>query len=158
MMDDRASSEKAVAFVVARLSSSRLPAKHFRRIGDRPLLQWVVDRLKQSQEIDSIVLATVNEAANTPLKAFARQNGIDCFWYEGEVDHVTTRLRRAAEAHSADICVLVSADCPLIHAPAIDQIISHLRQHPEADTARFPADASQRQIALQGIVASRIRA
>jgi spore coat polysaccharide biosynthesis protein SpsF len=118
----------------------------------------VIDRLKQSHEMDSIVLATVNEAANTPLKAFARQHGIDCFWYAGHVDHVTTRLRRAAEAYLADICVLVSADCPLIHAPAIDRIVSIMRQHPEADTARFPADLSQRQIALQGIVANRIRA
>ncbi|PID40428.1 MAG: hypothetical protein CR984_03280 [Proteobacteria bacterium] len=157
-MADRPISKKAVAFVVARLSSSRLPAKQMRRIGDRSLLQWVIDGLKQSREIDSIVLTTVNEAVNTPLKAFARQNGIDCFWYEGEVDHVTTRLRRAAEAHRADLCVLVSADCPLIHAPAIDRIVAQLRQHPDADTARFPPDASGRQIALQGIVASRIEA
>jgi spore coat polysaccharide biosynthesis protein SpsF len=150
--------EKTVAFIVARLSSSRLPAKHLRRIGDRPMLQWIVDRLRQCNELDQIVLATVNEPENRPLQAFAVENGFACFWYEGQVDQVTTRLRRAAEAFNADICVLVSGDCPLVHAPAIDEIIRSLKKSPDADTVRLPGNVQGQAPALQGIVAGRRRA
>ena len=150
--------ERAVAFIVARLSSSRLPSKHQRLIGDRSLLDWVVHRLRQSEELNEIVLATVDEPENQPLKEFAKKRGLACFWYEGEVDHVTTRLRRAAEAFDADICVLVSADCPLIHAPAIDEIIRSVKNNPDADTVRLPGDAYGQSAALQGIVIGRIKA
>lgn len=144
--------------MVARLSSSRLPAKHMRTIGDRPLLQWVVDQLRHCKELDDIVLATVAEAENRPLKDFAEKNDMPCFWYEGEVDQVTTRLRRAAEAFDADVCVLVSADCPLIHAPTIDRLIQSLKETPDADTVRLSPDSHGHPSALQGIVASRKKA
>ena len=158
MMRHGLNEEQSVAFIVARLSSSRLPAKHMRRIGDRPMLQWVVDHLRLSEELDEIVLATVAEPENLPLKDFAKKNGIACYWYEGEVDHVTTRLRRAAEAFEADICVLVSGDCPLIYAPAIDEIIRCLKNRPDADTVRLSADAQGWPPAIQGIVAGRKKA
>ena len=122
------------------------------------MLKWVVDQLRSSKELDDIVLSTVAEPENLPLKEFAEKYGITCFWYEGEVDHVTTRLRRAAESYHADICVLVSADCPLIHAPAIDESIQSLKNNSDADTVRFLADTDGQPPALQGIVIGRIKA
>ena len=110
------------------------------------------------RDLDEIVLATVAEAENRPLQEFAEKNGIACFWYEGAVDHVTTRLRRAAEVYDADICVLVSGDCPLIHAPAIDQMICSLKENPDTDTVRLSADAHGQPPALQGIVVGRKKA
>ncbi|MBW2097104.1 MAG: hypothetical protein JRI80_19795, partial [Deltaproteobacteria bacterium] len=53
--------ERAVAFVVVRLSSSRLPEKQFRLIGDRSILQWIIDELRICKELDEIVIATVAE-------------------------------------------------------------------------------------------------
>ena len=149
--------ERTVAFIVVRLSSSRLPAKQLRTIGDRSLLNWILDRLSQSQQIDEIVIATVAEAANEPLRKFARQKGIACFWYEGEVDHVTTRLRKAAEVFKADICVLVSGDCPLVYAPAIDQMIYELKNSPGADIVRILSGGRNIRSALEGVSVARRR-
>jgi len=150
--------ERTVAFLVVRLSSSRFPGKQLRTIGDRSLLNWILDRLSQSQQIDQIVIATVAEAANEPLRDLARQKGVACFWYEGEVDHVTTRLRRAAEVFEADVCVLVSGDCPLVHAPAIDQMIGELKRTPAADIVRILSDDRNSRPALEGISVARRRA
>ncbi len=150
--------EKTVAFMVARLSSSRLPKKQFRKIGPYTILEWIYRELKKSEEIDEIVLATVAEAANEPLKDWCKTKDIPCFWYRGEIDHVTTRLRKAAEEFCADICVLISGDCPLIYAPAIDNLIAQLRQHNEADVISVISDSSDRQIALQGVGVARRRA
>ncbi len=150
--------EKAVAFIVARLGSSRLPAKQFRNIGDRTLIDWIFDELRKCGQLDEIVLATVAEPTNEPLRDWCVSKGIACYWYEGETDHVTTRLRKAAEEFGADICVLVSGDCPLIYAPAIDRLISELRLHPDADLIRVKKDEAGTAAALQGIGVARRRA
>ncbi len=125
--------EKTVAFLVARSSSSRLPGKHFKIIGDRPLLAWTIAGLRQCREVDEIVLATVAEPANEGLRDFAANQGLPCFWYEGDVNHVTTRLRLAAEEYGADICLLISGDCPLMYAPAIDDLLRQFKKNPKAD-------------------------
>jgi len=117
------SSPKTTAFLLARLSSSRMPSKHFRHIGPKTMLAWIVSRLRQCREIDEIIITTVAESANEPLRSYAQEEDLPCFWYEGEVDHVTTRLRRAAEWAKSDICILVSGDCPLIYAPMLDEML-----------------------------------
>ena len=150
--------ERSVAFIVARLSSSRFSAKQLRTIGNRSLLDWILDRLSQSRQIDEIVIATVAETPNEPLREFADQKGIACFWFEGQVDHVTTRLRRAAETYDADICILVSGDCPLVHAPAIDQMISELKKTPHAAVVRIVDDANNNPTALEGVSVARLGA
>jgi spore coat polysaccharide biosynthesis protein SpsF len=150
--------ERTVAFVVARLNSSRFAAKHLRTIGDRSLLSWTLDHISQSRQIDEIVVATVAEASNEPLRGFSMQKGVSCFWFEGDVNHVTERLRRAAETFNADICVLVSGDCPLMHAPAIDYMIHGLKNAPQADFVRVLSDARNNPSALEGVVVARRRA
>ena len=150
--------DRAVAFIVARLSSSRLPGKQFRFIGDRSMLQWIVDHLRACEELDDIVIATVAEKENKPLRKFARDQGLPCFWYEAEVDHVTTRLRKAAEEFNADICILVSGDCPLIYVPGIDHLIREARNHPDADVIKAANDDKGKPPALEGIEVARKRA
>lgn len=150
--------ERAVAFVVVRLSSSRLPAKQLRKIGQRTILEWIVDNLRLCQELDGIVLATVAEPENEILREVAQRLRLPLFWYEGDVNHVTTRLRLAAEHHQADICLLISADCPLIHAPAIDELIRRMRRSPEADCLTFPPLADGRHCLLDGTQIARLSA
>lgn len=124
--------EKAVAFLVARLNSSRLEAKQFRAIGDRSLLEWTLKHLRSSKELSQIVVTTVAEPGNEPLRTFAAEQGLDCYWYDGDPNHVTHRLSSAAQTYQADICVLISGDCPLVDGPLIDLMIQGLRDAPEA--------------------------
>ncbi|GAB4236514.1 MAG: hypothetical protein Kow00109_10100 [Acidobacteriota bacterium] len=148
--------ELAVAFVVARLSSSRLPAKQLRSVGGKPLLAWTVGELRRCRELDRIVLATTADSSDDPLEGFARDAGIGCFRYAGDVNEVTTRLRRAAESEGAEICVLVSGDCPLLDAALIDNAVATLRRRPEADYVAWrPA---KQHAALEGVLVARRRA
>ncbi len=147
---------RSLAFVVARLTSSRLPNKQFRRIGDRPLLEWTIEELRRCRKLDGIVLATAEEPENEPLREFCRTRGLECFWFDGDVNHVTTRLRRAAEHYRADIGVLVSGDCPLLQAEAIDDLISALERNEDADFVQLAGRTDPP--ALQGVVISRTAA
>lgn len=149
------SHQTSVAFIVARLSSSRLPGKQLRTIGGSTLLQLILDALKQCREVDRIVLATVAEESNQPLRDWAAERHLDCFWYEGAIDQVTTRLCKAAEHYNADICVLISADCPLIDPLAVDTLIRNLKAAPKADYTTLPNDAANRSCLLQGVFAAR---
>lgn len=150
--------ERAVAFVVARLNSSRLPEKHLRRIGDKTLLDWVIGNLRGCQELAEIVIATVAEPCNEPLRAYAHKEGLPCYWYKGDPDQVTTRLRQAAEDFAAEICVLVSGDCPLINGAALDQLIRQFRIVSSGDYILVPADERGRGAVLEGINVARLRA
>ena len=150
--------EKAVAFIVARLTSSRLRGKQMRYIGDKTILDWVVWHLKQCKQIDEIVIATVAEPENRPLIEFAKTRGIQCYWYEGEVEHVTTRLRTAAEVFNADICLLISADCPLLHAPALDDLVGEIRSSIELDQIDIKPNLEGEPAMMQGVIVARKKA
>lgn len=147
--------ERTVAFVVARLTSSRLVAKHFQLVGGRPLIEWTLEGLRQSKEIDEVVIATVAEHENEPLRTLAEEEGLECFWYEGDVNHVTTRLRRAAEAFGAEICLLISGDCPLMHGPCIDELLRQFRASSDAGCMQVSALEDGRVPALEGVMMAR---
>lgn len=118
--------KKIVAFIVARLTSTRMPNKHFRHIGNKPLIKWTTDQLKQSRLINNIVIATVDCPENKPLQEFAKQEEINCFFYQGDINDVVGRLTTAAIQFDAEVCILISGDCPLIYAPSLDRQIEAL--------------------------------
>ena len=155
---EKSKTERAIAFIPVRLSSSRLPEKHFKKIGNKTILEWLIQNLRQCQQLDEIVIATAAESANEPLKAFSRDLDLPLFWYEGNIDHVTTRLRLAAETYQADICLLISGDCPLVHGPTLDFLVEEFRKEPMADILAMPTNSNGEHSALEGVMVSRLRA
>lgn len=129
--------ERVVAFIVARLSSSRLPNKQLRKIGEKRLLDWTIKSLKRSNFLDKIVITTVNEDGNRPLGKVAEEHGVDIFWFNGDANDVVGRLRQASDVFKADIPVLISGDCPLIYAPSLDKLIAKAKEEKEIDFVEF---------------------
>lgn len=152
------SRERAVAFVVARLSSSRLPQKQLQPIGEHSIIDWIMRSLSHCGELDRIVLATVAGPENEPLRVLALQRGWTLFWYDGEVNDVVGRLARAAVAFEADICLLISADCPLVHGPSVDQLVRQLRDQPSADYLVTPSLDAGKVCLLEGVQLARRKA
>ncbi len=147
--------EKVVAFIVARLNSSRFPAKQLRKIGPKPLLSWTIEHLKESKEIDEIVIATVAEKANFPLKQFASEHRIPHFWYQGDPNEVTSRLCAAAKKHAADICILISGDCPLVDGKIIDKLVNDFRDSQNKDFICLPPLNDTSHCMIQGVSIAR---
>lgn len=129
--------ERVVAFIVARLSSSRLPKKHLKRIGNKRLLDWTIENLKKSRFLDEIVIATTNEEENRLLGDLAKEHGIDVFWFNGDINDVVGRLKCAADVFEADVPVLISGDCPLIYAPSLDRLIKKAKDEKDVDYVKF---------------------
>jgi spore coat polysaccharide biosynthesis protein SpsF len=110
-----------IAIVLARSDSVRLPGKHFNKIGNLSLLEFIWHRLKVSQSIDRIVLATTCRSLDDDLVKLARKIGYVVV--RGELNDVLKRFKLAADICSADIIVKVNGDSPFISAQLIDDMI-----------------------------------
>ena len=115
-----------VALIQARMGSSRFPGKVLADLSGRPMLWHVVKRVRQARNVDQVVVATTNEAADDPIAQFCAQEGIDCF--RGSEHDVLDRFYRAAKASGADVVIRVTADCPLIDPEVIDKVISRFER------------------------------
>lgn len=101
----------------ARMTSTRLPGKVLLPIAGRPVLQYHLDRLKQSGY--PVFLATTVNKTDDPLAAFGQQHQIPV--YRGDEQNVLSRYYEAARAFNLDVIVRVTSDCPLIDGTLIRQ-------------------------------------
>ncbi|MGB8365374.1 MAG: cytidylyltransferase domain-containing protein [Rhizomicrobium sp.] len=115
---------RVVALIQARMGSTRLPGKVLRPIAGKPLLWHIVHRLKRSQFIESIAIATSTNPRDDAIVEFGRDH--DVIVVRGPEDDVLARFARAAEILDADIIVRVSADAPFVDAGFIDHLITSL--------------------------------
>jgi glutamate-1-semialdehyde 2,1-aminomutase len=111
-----------VAIVQARMGSTRLPDKVMKPLWGTPLIEVLLDRLKRSRELDSIVLATSEEPRNEPLAEHVRRLGYAV--YRGSEQDVLDRYYQAAKLARADIVVRVTGDCPLVDPELVDSVIA----------------------------------
>src|SRR5215467_13655807 len=83
-----------VAIVQARMSSTRLPGKSLADICGRPMLWHVVRRVRSSQLVGSVVVATSDQPADDAIARFCEPENIACF--RGSESDVLDRFYQAA--------------------------------------------------------------
>lgn len=129
--------QKVVAIIQARMGSSRLPGKVLKDIVGKPMLAWVIERVKLAKEIDEIVVATTTDQTDNAIVDYCYATGIHFF--RGDVFDVLDRFYQAAQFFKADIIVRLTADCPLLDPGLIDAVVAEL-QTKELDfaTNRLP--------------------
>ena len=112
---------KTVAIVEARMASTRLPGKNMLPILGKPMLELLIERLKQAKLLDQIVVATTHNPSDDVIEKLTHRIRVGCF--RGSEDDVLDRVLRAAHANKADVIVEITGDCPLIDPTLIDQVI-----------------------------------
>ncbi len=112
---------RCVATVEARMTSSRLPGKVLLPAAGKPLLQILVERLGRAPGVDAIVIATTTKASDDPIEALGRSLGIGMF--RGSEDDVLGRVAGALRASQADVCVEITADCPLVDPGIVEETL-----------------------------------
>lgn len=113
---------KIVAIIQARMGSTRLPRKILMEIGKKPMLWHVVERTRQSKNVDEVILAIPDTKENNALEDFAIKNNIKC--YRGSEENVLSRYYEAAKKFKADVIVRITSDCPLIDPTIIDEVVA----------------------------------
>ena len=92
-----------VAIIQARTASTRLPRKCLLRIFDKTILEHIVLRMKHAQNIDSICIATTENAEDDIIENIIRKMGVTV--YRGSNTDVLDRFYQAAKQMKADIIV-----------------------------------------------------
>jgi spore coat polysaccharide biosynthesis protein SpsF len=111
-----------VAIVQARMRSTRLPGKVLKKIKNKVILDYVIERLQVCSQVDDIILATTTAERDNQLADYAAQQDIHLF--RGSEDDVLRRYYDAAIQYKVDTIVRITSDCPLLDPRTIDNIIN----------------------------------
>lgn len=113
---------KVVGIIQARMGSTRLPGKVMMPICGKSLFRLLVERVKLSNLIDELWLATSVSAADDVLVKEA--SCIDnLLIYRGNEMDVLSRYADIAHHSKADYVVRLTGDCPLLDPGIIDSVI-----------------------------------
>ena len=119
--------DRAIAIIQARMSSSRLPGKVMMPLAGRPMIWHIVQRARACELVSEVVVAISSEPSDDVLADFFAKRSIKC--HRGSLNNVLSRYTDILDAGSYDYCVRITGDCPLIDPASIDQQILVLRQH-----------------------------
>lgn len=110
------------------MGSTRLPGKVLKRLGGRPVLERVVERVRACTEIEQVIVATSELDQDGPIVDLCDMLRVD--WYRGSEPDVLARYLETAEHFGADPVIRVTADCPLIDAGVLSQLVRLYHEHP----------------------------
>lgn len=110
-----------LAIVQARMSSARLPGKVMKEVLGKPMIGYLLERLRSSQKIDEIILATTDMPGDDRLAAYVQSIGFDVF--RGSEDDVLGRYYQAAQKYKPVHVVRITGDCTFIDAAICDRLI-----------------------------------
>jgi len=123
------------AIIQARMNSSRLPGKILMPIGDKPMLQRVVERVAKAKQLTHVIVATTDTEADNETVLFLSKPPLTTLpkflgrFYRGSEQDTLDRYYMAAKAHQLDIIVRITADCPLIDPEIIDRHVLAMLEH-----------------------------
>ena len=111
-----------IAIVQARMGSTRLPGKVLLNLEDKTVLEHVVERIRSSEHVDDVVVATTISKDDLRIVELCANLGV-CV-YCGSEDDVLDRYYQAAKLFKADNIVRITSDCPVIDPKIIDDVIT----------------------------------
>ena len=113
--------KKITVIIEARTGSSRLRNKVIAEIEGKPMIFYVIDRVKQIKSVEQIILATTQEKNDKILIEIAKQNSIGVF--TGDSMDVLNRDYQCALQNNADPIIRITGDCPLIDPDIVEEML-----------------------------------
>lgn len=119
---------KILGVIPARYASTRLPAKPLLDIGGKPLLQWVIEGVRESKKLSNLMVATDHHL----IANLAESLGVQAVMTDPELPSGSDRVWAAAKDQDADVVLNIQGDEPLIEPRWIDDLASVFEKNPEA--------------------------
>lgn len=128
------------AVVAARTGSSRLPGKALLPLGGRPMILFLMERIRATREACTVIFATTTLPEDDGLARVVGDAGFPVF--RGANEDVVGRYVSAAQAYDLDYVVRITGDCPFVDTETLDYCLKSARQHAPFDLAstkrRYP--------------------
>ena len=134
------SGAKVVVVIPARYASVRFPGKPLAEIAGKPMIQHVVERVREAERQPRVVVATEDNRILEAAKAF----GAEAILTRADHKTGTDRVAEVATHIQADIYINVQGDEPLIDPGTIDGVIEVMAEDEEIQLAT-PCAAITRQ-------------
>ena len=110
--------------IQARCGSSRLPNKVLMPLCDKPVLQWIIERVQKSKLIDEVMVVTSIDKNNLPILSLCSQMGVRVG--VGSEDDVLDRFYQTAKLLKPEYAIRITADCPCFDSELLDMAISQM--------------------------------
>jgi spore coat polysaccharide biosynthesis protein SpsF len=114
-----------MAFLQARMGSTRLPGKVLLRIQGKSILERAVWRLRAAQTVDDVAVLTTTLEEDDAIAREALRLGARL--HRGPVNDVLKRFQQASDKFGPEIIVRATADNPLIDIGTTDRIVRGIR-------------------------------
>jgi len=126
---------KINCIIQARMGSTRLPGKVMKKIKGKPLIGYLLDRLKLCTEITHIIAAIPECDLDGPLGNYLEARHIDIS--VGPEDDVAKRFSIALKNFPCEHFVRICADSPLMDPRRIDYAIRAHKKGTSIITSQF---------------------
>jgi len=114
---------KVAAIIQARMGSTRLPGKVLKKVLNKTLLEYQIERVKRAKTIEEIIIATTTKDSDDPIIQLCQQLSVP--YYRGSEEDVLARYYEAATNFGVDVVVRLTSDCPIIDPNVIDKVVRH---------------------------------
>lgn len=134
----------SVAFIPARMGSSRFPGKPLAKIHGVPMIGHCWFRSKMSKAVDEVYICTCDDE----VRAYAESIGAPCIMTSASHERASDRVAEATLAVEArtgrphDIVVMIQGDEPMLHPSMIDIAVKGLADDPAVDVVNLVAPLS----------------
>ena len=121
--------KRAIAIIPARYDSVRLPGKALLEIAGKPMICWVVARVRAARSIERVIVATDDERVFQAVVAAEGEAVITSSSHASGTDRIA---EVATAIQDAEIIVNVQGDEPMISSATIDLAVDRLATDIEA--------------------------
>lgn len=113
---------KFSAIIQARIDSTRLHGKIFKKLNGISVLECLFEQLKYSKLLNEKIIATTTNEEDDLIENFAKKKNIKFF--RGNVLDVLDRYFQCAKQYSLENIVRITADNPFIDPQIVDSVIN----------------------------------
>ena len=113
--------QRVVGVIPARWGSTRFPGKSLAEIAGKPMIQWVVERVRQAECLSGVVVATDDERIANCVKKLGFED-VQVKMTHSDHPSGTDRIAEAVEELEAEAVVNIQGDEPLIDPKLIDEL------------------------------------
>jgi len=113
-------------FIPIRLTNTRLPGKALKTINQKPIILYLLDRLKTCKKIRNIVVCTTNNSTDDPLVEKLHDYDIEIF--RGSEKDILIRFLGAAKQFEPDLIINVDGDDIYSDPELVDYVVDEFHR------------------------------
>lgn len=103
------------------MTSTRLPGKVMLEVEGRPLLQYQIERVRNSRLISGLIIATTTNREDDVIVRLCKNMDVPVF--RGSEHNVLSRYWGASQLRPTSHCIRITSDCPLLDPKVLDLCI-----------------------------------